>query len=378
VPTSLVLIVLAFGLGLGAAWLLLRAQRAAITAELRAGAAQDRDAALHGAIDSVIAVANERLGAHTAEAAGSLGATQDRIATQLGSLGAELERVTAVVTALERDRARTDGALHEQLAAAGRSTAELAETTRQLREALSSSRARGQWGERMAEDVLRLAGFLEGVNYRKQRAVDGGGIPDFAFLLPEGREVRMDVKFPLDNYLRCLDATTDGEEVAHRRAFLRDVRDRVREITTRDYVDPDATVDCVLLFIPNESLYGFIHRHDATILDDALAQKVVLCSPTTLFAVLAVIRQAMDAFTLARASDEILSLLGRFGKEWERFCDQMDTVGTHVERTARAYEALRSTRRRQLDRQLDRIEDLRAQRGLTDDEPVALRATGSD
>jgi DNA recombination protein RmuC len=142
------------------------------------------------------------------------------------------------------------------------------------------------------------------------------------------------------------------------------VRARVKEVTTRSYVDPDATVDCVLLFIPNESLYGWIHAHDAQILDDALAQKVVLCSPMTLFAVLAVIRQAMDAFTLARASDEILALLGAFAKEWERFCVQLDTLGTHVDRTANAYEALRTTRRRQLERQLDRIEDLRVQRGL--------------
>ena len=63
----------------------------------------------------------------------------------------------------------------------------LSEHTQQLREALASSKVRGQWGERMAEDVLRLAGFLEGVNYRRQATLDErGGRPDYTFLMPNG------------------------------------------------------------------------------------------------------------------------------------------------------------------------------------------------
>ena len=53
-------------------------------------------------------------------------------------------------------------------------TQHLAVTAQSLREVLSSSKARGQWGERMAEDVLRRAGFVEHVNYEKQVAVEGG------------------------------------------------------------------------------------------------------------------------------------------------------------------------------------------------------------
>jgi DNA recombination protein RmuC len=349
----------------------------AVLSVRRAGPPPD----LTTAVEQVVAMADQRLGAHTARVAGATAMTEERIDARLTTLSAELARITDAVTAIERSRERQYGALHEQLSTAGRTTAELAETTRALREALASSRARGQWGERLAEDVLRLAGFREGVSYRRQRVVDGGGIPDFAFLLPEGREVRMDVKFPLDNYLRCLDAAGAAEAERHRRAFLRDVRARVREITTRDYLDPDVTVDCVLLFIPNESLYGFIHEHDPQVLDDALRQRVVLCSPSTLFAVLAVIRQAVDAFALARASDEILQLLGAFGREWERFCAQAELLGTHLERASGAYEALTTTRRRQLDRQLDRVADLRAQRGLAEPTPAEVvglhRAAGS-
>jgi len=69
----------------------------------------------------------------------------------------------------------------------------------------------------MAEDVLRLAGFVENVNYRKQRALDTGrGIPDYTFFLPNNLLLHMDVKFPLDNYVRFCDATTDLERKRYR------------------------------------------------------------------------------------------------------------------------------------------------------------------
>src|SRR5438445_18486 len=131
--------------------------------------------------------------------------------------------------------------------------------TRPLTElARASPKARGQWGERMADDVLRLAGFVEHVNYRKQRAAAEGGIPDFTFLLPRGLELHMDVKFPLDNYVRCVEAGSEVDRRRFRDAFLRDVRQRVRELAVRGSAAGEASVDCVLLFLPNEQLYAFV------------------------------------------------------------------------------------------------------------------------
>ena len=120
------------------------------------------------------------------------------------------------------------------------------------------------------------------------------------------------------------------------------------------------------MFIPNESLYAFIQEHDAGLLDEALRRKVVLCSPLTLFAVLAVVRQAVDNFVVEQTSSEVLSLLGDFSKQWAMFSDQLDRLGSRLEGAQRDYEALSTTCRRQLERQLDRIEDLRARRGHDD------------
>jgi DNA recombination protein RmuC len=215
----------------------------------------------------------------------------------------------------------------------------------------------------MAEDVLRLAGFVEGVNYHKQKQLTEGSRPDFTFLLPENQCVHMDVKFPLANYVRMLEAADDPTRAACAGQFLKDVRLRVKEVTTRDYINPAAgTVDYCLVFIPNEQIYGFIHEQDGSLLDEALRQKVVLCSPLTLYAILAVIRQAVENFRLEQASMQILSLLAEFKKQWTKYVAGMDKMGERLEAAGQEYRKLVSTRTRQLERQLDKIEDLRAAR----------------
>jgi DNA recombination protein RmuC len=274
----------------------------------------------------------------------------------------------------ERDRREHVGELTSQLQAAGRQTQVLAETTQSLREALSSTTARGQWGERMAEDVLRLSGLIEGINYRKQVTLAGAGRPDYTFMMPNDLVMHMDVKFPLDNYVRHLEANNEIERKQFRDQFLRDVRDRVKELTTRGYLDAhDVTVDCLLMFIPNEQVYGFVQEHDRSILDDALKHKIVVCSPLTLYAVLAVVRQAVDNFQLERTSSEILGLLSEFSRQWEKYAAQLDKVQQRFEQVAKEYAGLMTTRHRALQRPLDKIEHLRhEERGLLDAEMTPL------
>jgi DNA recombination protein RmuC len=277
-----------------------------------------------------------------------------------GELRDDLARVTDLVVSLQRERAEQQGRVERHLAEVVAVSGKLADTTQSLREALASPKARGQWGERMADDVLRAAGLVEGISYRKQSATRAGTVPDFTFSLPGGRELHMDVKFPVDNYLRYLEAQTDAERERHRIQFLRDVRARVKELSGRSYIDPHGTLDEVMLFIPNEAIYSFVHAHDRDLLDLALAQKVVLCSPCTLFSVLAVIRQAVEQTQLQRTSDDILRCLADFEDQWRRFTEAFDKVGKHLDTVQRAWDDLSGTRRRQLDRQLDRIDDLRS------------------
>ena len=324
--------------------------------------------------DQLLQMQREILETERLRGSEELRGTETAISQQVGTMRDELVRLHQLVEEVERDRREHVGELTSQLRAAGRQTQVLTETTQSLREALSSTTARGQWGERMAEDVLRLAGFIDGVNYRKQQALAGsGGIPDYTFLLPQGLCLHMDVKFPLNNYMRFLDAESAVERERLRKEFLKDVRLRLKEVTRRDYIDTaNDTVDCVLLFIPNEQVYGFIQEQDRTILDDALRNKVIFCSPLTLFAVLAVIRQAVDNFRLSQTSHEILGMLQGFEKQWDRFVEQMDKVGRNLKTAGTAFEELEGTRRRGVERELEKIDAVRRQQAA--DAPPAVPA----
>ena len=284
----------------------------------------------------------------------------------LKSVKTELDKVQQLMVGLEKDRATKYGELDSSLKSHQAQVQSLLQTANSLREALASTKARGQWGERMAEDVLRLAGFIENVNYYKQKTMnEGRSRPDFSFPLPQGLMLNMDVKFPLDNYLRYLESGNETEESRYRSDFLRDVRNHVKAVCGRDYINPvEKTVDYVLLFIPNEQVYAFIHESDRALLDDAMRSKVIICSPLTLYAILAVIRQASDNFAFERASEQILLAVDSFDKQWKMFVDKMDTVGKRLEDSQKAFVDLTGTRRRQLDRVIDKIQDLRAQKGI--------------
>lgn len=352
--------------------------------EQRRQATEEREAAVRAAVEHMLVQNQALMRSEQALVGQELDSKKSLIDARLHSMGDTLTQVTSRLEAMETERVQRDAELREQLSLQQAGVTSLVQTTQSLREALSSTKARGQWGERMAEDVLRLAGFVENVNYRKQRALEqGSGIPDFTFLLPNELLLHMDVKFPFDNYVRYCDAGTDLDRKRAKDDFLRDVRNRVKELSGREYVDAGgSTVDFVLCFIPNEQLYGFIHEHDGALLDEALRQRVVFCSPLTLFAVLALIRQMVENFQLARTSDEILSLLGQFGEQWKKFVGQMDKVGTRIEAAGREYETLVGTRKKMLERPLHKIEVLRSQRGgdqlelVGDDEDPTIALEG--
>lgn len=344
-------------------------------AELRAHSVAERDAAVRAALEQAAVLQREQLGATAMQvreqSSSELAAKKDVIDARLDQVHAEmrgeLHKLGQMVSALAETSAQKFGQVDQSLRSHAEITQTLSDSARALREAMASPTARGQWGERMAEDVLRLAGFVENVNYVKQTQLEGAsGRPDFTFPLPKGHELYMDVKFPMAGYLRFLDADTDAERQAHRAAFLRDVRARVKELARRDYANESSrqSVDYVLMFLPNEQLTGFIHEADPSLIDDAMGQRVVLCSPLTLFAFLGVIRQAYDNFVIEQTSDQILALIGKFGQQWQKYTAQMDKVKASFERLDRQFDELVGTRRRQLEKPLQQLEDVRRERNL--------------
>lgn len=325
--------------------------------------------ALSNSTSELLKLADQTLKGNLQSGEKDLESKKKLIDQTLDAVSKEIRTVQETIVSLEKNTGQKFGEITSQLKNAADNTRSLHETTSQLKAALANTKVRGQWGERMAEDVLRLAGFIEGVNYQKQKALETSvRRPDYTFFLPQGLRINMDVKFPLNNYLSYLEAQGEGEKEKFRTQFLRDVRSRIKEVTTRDYIDPAAhTVDYVLVFIPNEQVYGFINEYDRTVLDEALRNRVVLCSPLTLYAILAVMRQAIDNFSLEQSAAKILTVMGTFKEQWTRFVESMEKVGKRIDDAKAEFNNLTTTRRNQLERPLKHIEDLRAAKGITMD-----------
>ena len=290
----------------------------------------------------------------------SIGKTISEVQRKIEEVGkASGEKFTEVSTLIKK---------HEEV------TSKLKDTTEHLSHALANPKKRGEWGERMAEDIIQLIGMIEGINYIKQKTMDNSaGRPDYTFFLPNRLKVNMDVKFPIDNYIHYLNSESEHDRKRYRDELLKNTKVMIKQVTTRDYINPaENTIDYVIIFIPNEQIYSFINESDNTLMDEALRQKVILCSPFTLYAVLAVIRQSVENFNLEQTASEILKLLSEFSKQWNAYKEKFRLMGEKLDMAKKEYNALVTTRSNMLERPLKKIEDLRKQKALEVEEKIKL------
>ena len=249
-------------------------------------------------------------------------------------------------------------ALKSQIEESRKRVGDLSDTTSKLRQILSSSQARGQWGERMVEDILNFIGLAEGLNYKKQIQF-GSDRPDFTFYLPDNKVINMDVKFPLAHYEKYINSDLENEKKEEKKAFLRDVRNRVKEVSKRSYIDPEGgTVDYVLLFIPNESIYSFLNQEDTRLIDFSLKNKILLCSPITLYAILSLIRQAVSSFAMEERASEMQKLISLFKTQWIKFVGKLTSMEKSITALNNHYDDLKGPRLRALEKPMDKINSL--------------------
>jgi DNA recombination protein RmuC len=283
---------------------------------------------------------------------------------RLDAMNQELGRVETALQSFSNKSGEKIEGVSGRLDNAAQVIKDLNVSTNRLNEMLGSSQKRGEWGQRMAKDILDLSGMREGVNYTQQQASESGR-PDFTFILPNGLRVNMDCKFPLANYKVWLEAKSPAEKDIHLRKFISDARNRLKETAKRDYIDPDnGTLDYALMFISNEQVFNFINENDTSFVDDAMKMKVVVCSPFTLYAFVSVIRQAAENFRMEKASREILAQLGKFSKQWEDFKGQFDEVGKNIEAVRASYDKLVTTRARMLEVPVKAVERIREAEGI--------------
>lgn len=244
-------------------------------------------------------------------------------------------------------------------------TQRLRTTTETLQTLLASSQKRGQWGERLVEDILQYVGLQENINYTKQTTMGDGQRPDYTFKLPKSLEINMDVKFPLAHYENYLQSSDPQVQDIEKKAFLQDVRKHLNEISKRGYIDTaKGTVDYAMMFIPNESIYGFINQEDPDFIGEALSKKIMLCSPITLYAVLSLLNQATSNFMMEQRASEIMNEVVKFQQQWDKFSEVMNKTEKNLDIAVRQFQELISTRSRALERPVTKILELQKKEAL--------------
>ena len=248
-------------------------------------------------------------------------------------------------------------ALREHLNQSLEATKELKVSTEGLRNLLSNNRLRGDWGEQVAEDLLLAAGFVENVNFLKQSTTESkAGRPDFTILLPDGTKLNIDAKFPFDDLVAYQAAETDSDKKKALKNFEAAVKNKVREVTTRDYINPeDQTVDFVVMFIPNEMIFSFIYEKLPGMSEYCNQRKVVLTGPFGFTALVRLILQAYKNFQYEKGLQQILGLNEKFQGEYEKFGDSMSRLGNQIETTRKTFTEIDTTRTKQLGRVVDKI-----------------------
>jgi len=263
-----------------------------------------------------------------------------------------LERVKelgSLVHNMEGNTGKTFGEMSSLLKQTNQQTQSLISTTTAIKEVLSNSQARGFWGEKIAEDILKHSGLIHNIHYKKQTTLKSGSRPDFTFLLPNSLMLHMDVKFPLENYKKYVHAESEGQNSKNfEKNFITDIKNTTRSLLTRDYIDADTTVGCVLLFLPNEQIMSFIQEKKPEIIEECLKQQIILCSPMSLLSILMIIRKSIETFKIKQTSQDLMSCMNQFNKQWQLYTKGFVTLGKRIKDLESEYDKLTTTRTKQL------------------------------
>lgn len=269
----------------------------------------------------------------------------------IGQLKEQLKSSQSEVRALKEQNA----GIQQQMKRADEATLRLQASTDDLKKLLSNNRLRGEWGEQVAEDLLLAAGFVEGHNYQKQTTTTQGR-PDFTVLLPDGFKVNVDAKFPFDDLVRYQEAENKGERDKALKAFEVAVKNKVKEVTSKDYIDPsNQTVDFVVMFIPNEMIFSFIYEKTPEVVSFASERKVIMTGPFGFTALLRLVLQAHKNFHYEKELQQIVGLIEQFQRQYEMFGESLSKVGRSLETAQKAFHETEGVRQRQLTRVVDKI-----------------------
>jgi DNA anti-recombination protein RmuC len=253
-------------------------------------------------------------------------------------------------------------ALRAQVSGMAEHLRAVAEANRRWDEWLLDGNRRGALAEQQAENLLRAAGLQADLDYVRQRALPSGAQPDLTLLLPRGRVLHLDAKFPLPAFRRYAEADEEADRRRHRAEFVRAVAGHVQDVLLRGYADDPDGLGFVLLYLPYDRALDLL-GDGAGGLERAVAHpKVVLCSPATLRPLLDLLERTLDAVMVERNVDEIVAVLDGVQGRWDEFVAAgggLDTLTRHLTNAHNTLYGEVARRRGEISRQLSHVQQLR-------------------
>jgi DNA recombination protein RmuC len=292
--------------------------------------------ALDASTSRFLEVAEGRLQAANATAAGELESRRAAVEHLVGPLKETMARVEAQLRESDADRARSHAALAEQVSIARQTSEQLRVQTQALVTALRRPEARGRWGELQLRRVVELAGMSARCDFDEQVTVataDGTLRPDMVVRLAGGKNIVVDSKVSLAAYLEA--AETDREDVRAARmgAHARHLREHVDRLAAKAYWTAlSPSPEFVILFIPGEAFLAPALERDPGLLEYALGRKVHIATPTTLVTMLRTAQYAWQQAALAENARVVFDL-GRV------LYERIASLGQNVDRLGRALTA---------------------------------------
>jgi DNA recombination protein RmuC len=308
--------------------------------------------ALMEANDYLVRAAKESLSSETMQSRIDLENKRKEIERMVKSMddylkGAEKERIDSYAT------------LKSSVEESRKITEQLSVNTENLKKLLSDNQVRGQFGERVADDLLKMAGFVRGVDYEFNKQQEGSKTrPDFAVFLPDGTRINVDSKFPYANLQKMSNTEDDGMKKKYMKDFERDVKEKIKQVTSRDYINPeDKTVDFVILFIPNEMIFSYIYDKMPELSQEAMESKVILAGPFSFTAILRMVRQSYENFRVQKNIYNIIGHVKSFEKEFDNFSGEFYKIGDRISSLQKQYDTVSTTRFNQLVRKVDKVKE---------------------
>jgi DNA recombination protein RmuC len=297
--------------------------------------------ALQASTRQLAELARAELQTARAEAKGDLERRQNAVEQLVAPLREQLGRVDAQLVKLDQERRESRGALESQLKTLTETGEKLRTETGALVTALRKPNTRGQWGQMQLRNVVELAGMVRHCDFAEQASLtgdDGALRPDLVVKMPGGKHVVVDAKAPLQGVLDAYEARDEDERERHLRDHARLLRKHVRQLADKAYwAGLDSTPDFVVMFLPGEHLYGAALEADPALIEDAMARRVLIATPTTLLAMLRAVAYGWQQERVAESAQAISDIGRELHSRLVKLSGLLATLGTKLNGAVRAY-----------------------------------------